>query len=84
MFVILYQQTGGKPKCTIFTCWGWVYGVFDLELKHTVACYSFQKKAVFPTSNVFSGSYLPKKIFFSPCTVKTRAVGAPHWDDGVH
>lgn len=25
-----------------------------------------------------------EKILFSPRTVKTRAIGAPHWDDGIH
>lgn len=40
-------------------------------------------KATFLTSNVFSGSYLPKNCF-CPCIVKTKAIGAQHHDDIVH
>lgn len=81
MFVILYQQTGGKPKCTIFICQGLVYVVFDLDLKQSHVAVS---KSYIPDKQCFLRILFTKKNCFFPCVVKTKAIGAQHHDDIVH
>ena len=66
VFVTLYQQTGGKPKCTIFTCQGWVYVVFNLELKYTQLCVIPSRRKLYSWQAVCSQDPIYQKTFFLP------------------